>query len=290
MHCRGIGYLCYWSVGCVAIQSDVQRSWRSFQRDHMSCTPGDGATDLPVRRSAHPFRGSLLSKHVCGIDAQGASYRASDGKRAGDSQRQRNRSEHKWILRCGLVDDRRQYSAGGDPEQHTDHAPAGQQYHHAAECGRKNLFRLRTQRDANAQLAQPLAHSVGGEAEVPVIDSSNPKAPNKPSAAVATCDTKNVSPNWFFQGLDSRTGMAGSRSRITFRTVAPISITAASEESGRIRTTNEVCPVASCVMGKNATGSGFSVREKYFPSATTPTICTAWPSLFLKARPTASSV
>ena len=52
--------------------------------------------------------------------------------------------------------------------------------------------------------------------KVPVIESSNPKAPNRPRATVATWATKNVSPSWFFQGPDTRTGMAGSRSWITF--------------------------------------------------------------------------
>ena len=76
--------------------------------------------------------------------------------------------------------------------------------------------------------------------KVPVIESSNPKAPKRPSATVATWATKNVSPSWLLQALDSRTGIAGSRSRITLRTVAAISFVASTVESGRIRTRNEV--------------------------------------------------
>src|SRR6267378_2109832 len=40
---------------------------------------------------------------------------------------------------------------------------AGKQRQHAAECGRENLLRLSTERDANTQLAQPLADRIGGE-------------------------------------------------------------------------------------------------------------------------------
>jgi hypothetical protein len=53
--------------------------------------------------------------------------------------------------------------------------------------------------------------------KVPAIESSSPKAPKIPRATVATWDTKNVSPSWFFQGLDSRIGTAGSRSWINLR-------------------------------------------------------------------------
>ena len=43
--------------------------------------------------------------------------------------------------------------------------PAGEQDQHASERGGENLLRLRTQRDANTQLAQPLADRVRGQAE-----------------------------------------------------------------------------------------------------------------------------
>jgi hypothetical protein len=46
--------------------------------------------------------------------------------------------------------------------------------------------------------------------KVPAIEGSYPKAPDRPSATVATWDTKKVNPGWFFQRLDSRTGIAGS--------------------------------------------------------------------------------
>ena len=43
--------------------------------------------------------------------------------------------------------------------------PLAEQDQHAAQRGRENLLRLRAERDADTQLAQPLADRVGGQAE-----------------------------------------------------------------------------------------------------------------------------
>jgi hypothetical protein len=64
--------------------------------------------------------------------------------------------------------------------------------------------------------------------------------------------------------------------------VAAISFAATSEESGRIRTMIDVLVFATCEIGKNAVASGSSVSEKYFPSATMPTIWIGWPELLLE--------
>ena len=57
---------------------------------------------------------------------------------------------------------------------------------------------------------------------------------------------------------------------------------AASGKSGRNRTMSDVFVVALCVIGKNTAASGSSLSEKYFPSATTPTIRIERPDRFLK--------
>ena len=83
-----------------------------------------------------------------------------------------------------------------------------------------------------------------------MTESSNPNAPKSPKATVATWETKKDRPSWLCQGLDSRTGMARSSSRIIWRMVDPISIVATSGEPGCMRTTNEVWVVNFCEMGK----------------------------------------
>jgi hypothetical protein len=52
--------------------------------------------------------------------------------------------------------------------------------------------------------------------------------------------------------------------------------------SRRLRTMIAVLELAFCEIGKNTAASGSSLRRKYFPSATVPTIWIDTPSLFLK--------
>src|SRR5467141_3515634 len=53
----------------------------------------------------------------------------------------------------------------GHAEQQANDRSASQHDQHAAKRCRENLLRLRTERDTNTQLAQPLADRIGGEAE-----------------------------------------------------------------------------------------------------------------------------
>jgi hypothetical protein len=50
-------------------------------------------------------------------------------------------------------------------EQQAHCRTAGKQNQHTTKRGRENLLQLGTERDADAELAQPLADGIGGEAE-----------------------------------------------------------------------------------------------------------------------------
>ncbi len=118
--------------------------------------------------------------------------------------------------------------------------------------------------------------------KVPVIESSNPKAPNRPRATVATWAGKKLIPSWLLHSLDVRMGTAGSRSRTILRMVAAISAVATPVGSGLVRTTSDVFVVGRCEIGKYAAALGVSLIRNILPSAMMPTIWMETPELFLK--------
>jgi hypothetical protein len=136
----------------------------------------------------------LVAKQHCRVGMQDAPHRASDRKGSREQQRERNASKYEGILRGGLADNPRKQAACGHPKQEADNRTARKQDEHAAERGRKNLLGLRTERDANTQLAQPLADRIGGQAEGAgdrEEESKSAEAAEGTSAVLvfATCET-----------------------------------------------------------------------------------------------------
>ena len=82
------------------------------------------------------------------------------------------------------------------------------------------------------------------------MDSSSPKASNRPSATVATCAGKKLIASWLLHSPDVRVGIAGSSSRSTLRTLPTVSPTAAPVGSGLTRTISDVFTVGRCETGK----------------------------------------